>query len=294
MAVGFETLGMGAGAAKSLEDLLAQRRADELMQERGMETLVNMQNTRAWREQQAQDREEAIQQRREAAQERADVMKEAHRVRGEADAERAIGLMMPGDVVPSSRYQQLEQAGGAAFPVTRFQPIQSSDFQGPVQEGEAPLGSEGGMRFLGTQPQLQKIDEANNKQSDAEERLRLLGLANDTRNQAALAHIEAERARAEAAAQHASDVASRPTSPTQVLRINGVDHIGYVKQNPDGSAQWVEAPLPSGAQVVRPAPTGPLDRLMQWWNGGDAAPANPAITPPQNAGDPTNKNWGRR
>lgn len=182
-----EPLGIGAGVSDALENILAQRRAEELMRQKGLETFMGLQAQRDWRETQNQAREDAIAQRREAA-------SEAARIRGEAQTDRAIGQMAPGDILPSDRYNQLETAGGAAFPVTRFQRIDAEpalpeDFQGPLQSGDTRAGHPAGMRFLGTQGQLQKIQEdsdKNQRQSDLNDlRKEIADNANETRLQIA-------------------------------------------------------------------------------------------------------------
>lgn len=166
MSFGLETLGMASGAGKSLEDILSERRADALMQMKGLETLNAQRLNQDYHDQMIQARNDAIEQRRQAAQDAADAKAETARRLGEAQVEKNIGSMMPNDLLSMGQFQKLQDAGGASFPLTRFQKIDArpSVDVGPLQPGDTGDARPDMMKFLGTAPQLEKIREFEAKQ----------------------------------------------------------------------------------------------------------------------------------
>lgn len=185
MSFGLETLGMASGAGKSLEDILSERRADALMQMKGLETLNAQRLNQDYHDQMIQARQDAIEQRRQAAQDAAEAKAETARRLGEAQVEKNVSSMVPGDVLPLDRFQKMSDAGGISFPISRFQKIdeQAPVDVGPLQQGQTSrAGHPGGMQFLGTQPQLQKISEDTARQQNAQDKLDLMGRLGDIRN----------------------------------------------------------------------------------------------------------------
>jgi hypothetical protein len=290
MAFGLETLGMGAGAGQGLEQLLAERRADELMSQRGLETLANMQNTRAFRESE-------LEQRRQAAQAMNESRQEAARLRGEMNVDKQVQNMMPSDIIPIERYHQLQQAGGVGFPSSRFQPIGETapvppDFQGPLPEGETREGHPSGMRFLGLPGQLRsqqladaqqaereaRIQRLTEQAGEAQQRLGLEGTAQELRSR--LAGQAADLALQRLQAEIERNQANAAKTPTLFFTdAQGNSHAGTVV-----NGKFQEIPLPTGYEPTRPTTPGFSGWLKRLLGGGSIGASS----------DPTDPNWGKQ
>lgn len=168
MGMGLGALGAAAGAGQGLEKLLAERRAEQLMQQNGLSHLISLESLMQNRAASQADQAEKIQMARDKAIADAAAKADALKQRNAENVDRVVGTFSPGQLIPMERYQELSGKGGDAFPKDLFS--EQAGIGAPsLQAGDVGPTAPGGMKYGGAFSQLQKIkeDEGRSDQNDA-------------------------------------------------------------------------------------------------------------------------------
>lgn len=170
MGMGLGALGAAAGAGSGLEKLLAERRAEQLMQQNGLTHLMSLESLMQNRAALQSDQDEKIKLARDKAASDAASKADALKQRNAENVDRVVGTFSPGQLIPMERYRELSGKGGDAFPKDLFSE-QAGIGAAKLPEGDEGPTAPGGMKYGGSFSQLQKIKEDEGKSADTDWKL---------------------------------------------------------------------------------------------------------------------------
>lgn len=291
--MGLELLGTGAGAGQGLEQLIAQRRADELMRQ---QALMHAMSAIGLRE----DRQARLGQQKAQADSLAESRRQTNQNRQSDINLRQLQALAPGTSLGQSSYERLTNPETGAAPPESFDmspgtpsSLPSTNLSGltPIQSPSQAIAPS--YRFKGTAQQQQSaaglasldqsrqasMEQATERAQQAWEKMRLEGDNQVNRLALQKAANDLSQAKLENERQRTADAASKTPQPQFMKDKDGNWHAAIFDKG-----EFKEIPMPRGFVPTKAGPASSWDTIKGMLGfGGNSGPTN----------DPTDPNWGK-